>query len=117
LWVGLVEQGEKLLPWYYNVWFEGKLVEGYEPDDVIRNLTALYEGRIDFRKILFSGKPVLVEEESPLEKAQKVFKAYEKAGAVCWIELVDIVEAKLDDIEPYKNSLGKSYISLSGLYE
>ena len=80
MWVGLVEQGEKLLPWYYNVWFEGKLVEGYE-------------------------------------KAQKVFKAYEKAGAVCWGEVVDIVEVKLDDLEPYKNSLGKSYISLSGLYE
>lgn len=103
--------------WYYNVWFEGELVEGYKPDDVIRNLTALYKGRIDFRKILFSGKPVLVEEESSLEKAQKVFKAYEKVGAVCWIELVDIVEAKLDDLEPYKSSLGESYISLSGLYE
>jgi len=87
-----------LLPWCYNVWFEGKLVEGYEPDDVIRNLTALYEGRIDFRKILFSGKPVLVEEDSPLEKAQKVFKTYEKAGAVCWIELVDIVERSLHNL-------------------
>jgi hypothetical protein len=106
-----------LLPLYYNVWFEGKLVEGYEPDDVIRNLTALYEGQIDFRKILISGKPVLVEEGTTLEKAQKIIEAYEKAGAVCWGEVVDIVEAELDDLEPYKNSLGKPYISLSGLYE
>ncbi len=105
-----------MLPWHYNVWFEGKPVEGYKSDDVIRNLTALYEGRIDFRKILFSGKPVLVEEGASLKNAQKIFKAYEKAGAVCWIELVDIVEQKLDDLEPYKNSLGESYISLSGLY-
>jgi hypothetical protein len=109
-----VETGEKLLPWYYNVWFEGKIVEGYEPDVVIRNLMALYKGRVDFQKILLSGKPVLVEEGISLENAQKIIEAYKKAGAVCWGEVVDIVEAKLDDdLEPYKNSFDNAYVSLS----
>lgn len=106
-----------MLPWYYNVWFEGKLVEGYEPGDVIRNLTALYNGRIDFQKIMLLGKPVLVEEGTSQEKAQKILEAYKKAGAVCWIELVDIVEARLDDLKSYKNGLRNSYISLSGLHD
>jgi len=34
-----------------------------------------------------------------------------------YVKFKDLVEAKLDDLEPYKNSLGKSYISLSGLYD
>lgn len=67
----------------YQVVFEGKLTGELPPDEVKRNLSALFKMKAEQVDALFSGKPVVIKRDIDQATALKYQAAFKKAGAIC----------------------------------
>jgi len=67
----------------YQVVFEGKLTGELPPDEVKRNLSALFKMKAEQVDALFSGKPVVIKKDIDQATALKYQAAFKKAGAIC----------------------------------
>ena len=91
----------------YRVIFKGDVAAGLQIDDVKQKLAASF--KTDIAKIdrLFSGKRKVIKKEADLEACEKARKAFERAGAICFIEPEqepepDTIESKTPEISEVK---------------
>lgn len=69
-----------------KVLFAGQIQDGYDPQQVRKNLAKLHQVSLDKIEALFSGKRKVVKTVSDYAAAQKIQQVYSNAGAVCTIE-------------------------------
>lgn len=67
----------------FNLFFDGKIIEGYTTDQVKANLARLFKKDLQTIEKLFLGKPVLIKKALPRAVALKYKKAFVNAGAKC----------------------------------
>jgi TM2 domain-containing membrane protein YozV len=81
----------------YRVIFKGDVAAGVQIAEVKQKLAAGF--KTDIAKIdkLFSGKRKVIKKDADLETCEKARKAFERAGAICFIEPEQ--EPELDTIE------------------
>ena len=91
----------------YRVIFKGDVAAGVQVDEVKQKLAASF--KTDIAKIdkLFSGKRKIIKKGSDLETCEKARKAFERAGAICFIEPEqepepDTIESKPPEISEVK---------------
>ena len=83
---------------HYNVVFEGKTVPGKDIGSVKEQLMTLLKSDAGNIERLFSGKPVVIRKNADPETAEKFRKAFEAAGAICKLEMLeDSAEAVAPD--------------------
>ena len=70
----------------YRVIFKGDVAAGVQVDEVKQKLAAIF--KTDIAKIdrLFTGERKVVKKGTDLETCEKARKAFERAGAICFIE-------------------------------
>ena len=68
----------------YSVVFKG-VAQGRRPDEVKRNLGAIYKKKPQMVDTFFKGKPVVIKKGVDQATALKYKKMFEQAGAVCGI--------------------------------
>lgn len=94
-WAGLLsriepvsKQARNTPPEYCNVVFTGELREGYQIDDVKRNLMTFL--RLTTKRVdeLFAGHPVTLMQDVDSHPALKMQISFELAGALCRLETV-----------------------------
>jgi len=91
----------------YRVIFKGDIAEGAQVDDVKKKLAAIFKTDISKIDRLFSGKRRVVKKDAGLESCEKAKKAFERAGAICFIEPeespeLEIVESKPPEVPEVK---------------
>jgi TM2 domain-containing membrane protein YozV len=91
----------------YRVIFKGDVAAGVQINEVKQKLAASF--KTDIAKIdkLFSGKRKVIKKGADLETCEKVKKAFERAGAICFIEPdqepePDTIESKPPEIPKVK---------------
>jgi len=91
----------------YRVVFKGDMAAGVQIDDVKQKLAASF--KTDIAKIdkLFSGQRKVIKKGADLEACEKARKAFERAGAICFIEPEqapepDTIESKPPEIPEVK---------------
>jgi len=74
----------------YRVIFKGEIADGETIDEVKKKLAAIF--KTDAAKIdkMFTGGPKVVKKDAPLETCEKAKQAFEKAGAICTIEPMEV---------------------------
>ena len=70
----------------YQLIFEGRIQDGYDPDEVKRNLASLFAVPISEIESLFSGRPVVLKDGLDADTARQDKAAFEKTGAICRME-------------------------------
>jgi TM2 domain-containing membrane protein YozV len=70
----------------YRVIFKGDVAAGVQIDDVKQKLAAGFKTDIAKIDSLFSGKRRVIRKGADLEACEKARKAFERAGAICFIE-------------------------------
>ena len=69
----------------YKVIFIGKIVDGFDIEDVKKNISLFFRMKPEKIEKLFNGKPVAIKKNVDVNKARKCCKLFRKAGAVCYI--------------------------------
>ncbi|MBW2617117.1 MAG: TM2 domain-containing protein [Deltaproteobacteria bacterium] len=84
----------------YSVIFKGDVAAGVQIDDVKQKLAAIF--KTDIAKIdrLFSGKRKVIKKGADLEACEKAKKAFERAGAICFIEPEEGPEPEIIESKP-----------------
>ncbi len=74
----------------YRVIFNGEIADGETIDEVKKKLATMF--KTDAAKIdkLFTGGPKVVKKDAPLETCEKTKQTFEKAGAICTIEPLEV---------------------------
>lgn len=72
----------------YNITFQGKLLYGYEQDEVRNNLAKLTKFDEQMLNRLFSGEKVVLKKELDLTTAERYKEVLDKTGARCEIVLL-----------------------------
>jgi hypothetical protein len=67
----------------YKLVFDGTISDGYQVEDVKRNLAALLKANETQIELLFSKPEVIIKKNLDHESATKYQKAMQKAGTVC----------------------------------
>lgn len=67
----------------YDLIFEGRIADGYSPEDARRNLAKLLRQEPDQVEVLFSGKPYVLRRALDPEAAYRYQGAMKHAGLVC----------------------------------
>lgn len=67
----------------YDLIFEGRVADGYSPEDARRNLAKLLRQEPDQAEVLFSGKPYVLRRALDPEAAYRYQGAMKHAGLVC----------------------------------
>jgi TM2 domain-containing membrane protein YozV len=70
----------------YRVVFKGDVAAGMQVDDVKQKLAAIFKSDIEKIDKLFSGKPKLIKKGADFEACEKARKAFERAGAIVFVE-------------------------------
>ncbi len=73
----------------YKVLFEGKVLSGFDPDEVRARLKDLFSADDERMDRLFSGKAYAIRKPVSEREARKYEKAINKAGAECRIATMD----------------------------
>jgi len=73
---------------HYRVVFEGGILDGYEVDEVRRNLANLFKVSEDEIERFFWGKRLGVKKAVDYQTAMKYLEVFEKAGVRCSVEEV-----------------------------
>jgi len=71
---------------HYRVVFEGGILDGYEVDEVRRNLANLFKVSEDKIERFFWGKRLGVKKAVDYQTAMKYLEVFEKAGLRCSVE-------------------------------
>jgi len=84
----------------YSVIFKGDVAAGVQIDDVKQKLAAIF--KTDIAKIdrLFSGKRKVIKKGADLEACEKARKAFDRAGAICFIEPEQDPEPEIIESNP-----------------
>ncbi|WP_316348045.1 rhomboid family intramembrane serine protease [Desulfuromonas acetoxidans] len=72
----------------YNITFQGKLLYGYEQDEVRNNLAKLTKFDEQMLNRLFSGEKVVLKKELDLATAERYKEVLDKTGARCEVVLL-----------------------------
>lgn len=78
----------------YNIIFSGKTVPGKSLSDIRERLMELLKTNEKGIDRFFSGKPIIIRENLDFESAERVKQTFEKAGAVCTLEPVNVSDEK-----------------------
>jgi TM2 domain-containing membrane protein YozV len=70
----------------YRVIFKGDVAAGVRIDDAKQKLAAIFKTDIAKIHTLFSGKRKVIKKGADLQSCEKARKAFERAGAICFIE-------------------------------
>lgn len=70
----------------YRLVFEGKIVEGYQCEQVKQNLSAFFKINGDRIEQMFSGKPITLKKNLDFSSANQFSQTLHKAGALCRID-------------------------------
>ena len=82
----------------YRVIFRGEIAVGADIDEVKQKIATIF--KIDSGKIdkMFSGGKTIINKNSPLDVCEKTKRAFEKAGAICHIEMEEGRKPKISRI-------------------
>ncbi|MCW5212041.1 AIM24 family protein [Desulfobulbus sp. TB] len=69
-----------------KVFFAGQIQEGYDPQQVRKNLAKLHQVSLEKIEALFTGKRKVVKKVNDYGAAKKIQQVYSNAGAVCIID-------------------------------
>jgi small nuclear ribonucleoprotein (snRNP)-like protein len=64
----------------YQVIFSGQILEGFDENDVRKNLEPLFSGQVEY---LFDHAPIHIKQNIPLNQAQTIANKLEQLGAKC----------------------------------
>ena len=78
----------------YNIVFAGKMVPKKNPIDTRKNLMDLLQTNEKGLDRFFSGKPIVIRDNLDFETAERVKLTFEKAGAICTLEPVNVSDEK-----------------------
>ncbi len=67
----------------YKLVFDGTISDGYQVDDVKKNLAMLLKANEQQIELLFSKPEVVIKKNLDHESAMKYQKAMQKAGTIC----------------------------------
>lgn len=67
----------------FQIIFQGKVLDGHKPDEVKRNIAAIFGRDVKQIENLFSGKSVIIKKDIDEATALKYQAIFKKAGAVC----------------------------------
>ena len=84
----------------YGLIFKGDLSAGAQVDDVKKKLAAIFKTDISKIDRLFSGKRKVVKKDADLESCEKARKAFERAGAICFVEPEQEPELEIIESNP-----------------
>ncbi|MBD3305145.1 heavy metal-binding domain-containing protein [candidate division KSB3 bacterium] len=74
----------------YRVVFAGEIAPGQDLETVKANVAALYKMPVERCERLFSGRRVTIKDRVDYRTAEKYVHAFERVGAVCYIEAIDL---------------------------
>lgn len=74
----------------YNIVFSGKTVPDKNPGIIRENLMNLLKTNEKGIERFFSGKPIIIRDNLDFESAERVKQTFEKAGAICSLEPVNV---------------------------
>jgi len=78
----------------YNIVFAGKTVPGKNLSEIRGRLMELLKTNEKGIDRFFSGKPIIIRENLDFESAERVKQTFEKAGAICTLEPVNVSDEK-----------------------
>jgi uncharacterized protein YbjQ (UPF0145 family) len=78
----------------YNIIFSGKTVPGKNLSEIRERLMELLKTNEKGIDRFFSGKPIVIRENLDFENAERVKLTFEKAGAICTLEPVNVSNEK-----------------------
>ena len=67
----------------YKLVFDGTISDGYQVDDVKKNLASILKANENQIELLFSKPEVIIKKNLDYESAMKYQKAMQKAGTIC----------------------------------
>jgi uncharacterized protein YbjQ (UPF0145 family) len=73
---------------YYDIVFEGKIIQGKDPGEVRKALASVLKKDADTMETLFSGRPFTLRKQVAGETAEKFRSKFESAGAICVLKPV-----------------------------
>lgn len=78
----------------YNIAFAGKTVPGKDLNKIRKSLMDLLKTNEKGMDRFFSGSPIIIRENLDFETAERVKQTFEKAGAICTLEPVNVSDEK-----------------------
>ncbi len=69
----------------YRIIFKGEIADGHSVNEVKTALSGMYKNPATLTS-LFSGKSVVIRKNSDLATCKKIQQAFQKAGAICFIQ-------------------------------
>ncbi|WP_198264155.1 hypothetical protein [sulfur-oxidizing endosymbiont of Gigantopelta aegis] len=93
---------------YYNLIFQGKIIDGASLDEVKDNVARLFKADAAKTAALFSGKPIVIKKNLDTEAAKKYLTVLKKAGAIAKAVKVKAVKLDSETTAPQKETLNKS---------
>lgn len=84
----------------YNVFFTGKIIDGFDKSRVWENLSKVYGNRCDDLKLeaFFTGRMIILSRNLKYEDADNILDIFENAGLDC-VAVPDEVEEPLDKLQ------------------
>jgi len=95
----------------YNIVYYGKIIEGFETEEVKRNFASLFKNNSEKIDLFFSGRQIIVKKDLPYEKAQEYVRRFMEQGALCEMEKI---EDKRQAEKPSSSSNGAEQDSIEG---
>jgi hypothetical protein len=68
---------------HYNLVFDGTISDGFQVEDVKKNLTTILKANENQIELLFSKPEVVIKKNMDYDSAMKYQKAMQKAGTIC----------------------------------
>jgi len=83
----------------YYIIFKGEVAQGHNQEDVKKRFVSIFNVKEEKINYLFSGKPALLKKIEDIDSVQKYKTAFERIGAVCYLQkkIVDNTEKEDDD--------------------